>query len=342
VTNLHDSLFRYVFGQPEHAAPLLRSALPEPVTRIIDWSSLRRQPDPQVDERQQQQQCDLLFAVRLRRSHATGSAMLLHVVLEHKSRGDRFTALQMHGYAAAVLKDQRRSRPRERFLTPVVPVVVHCGPRPWRAPRQLRDLFDLAALPVELIGLLPQSTFVLDDIAERSEVELRGRALSVAGLWALAALQFLPPVAEDADAFGRWLQRWGDVMHRAVVAPTGQDAVSAVTSYILRIARLDRPRLEVVMHEHTSDTVMKKFVSTWDRAIGEARRTGRHEGRHEGREEGLAAGRAELVLRLLERRFGGEAAAFAARIRNASVLELDRWAERLLDAATIDDVFRGP
>jgi hypothetical protein len=46
-----------------------------------------------------------------------------------------------------------------------------------------------------------------------------------------------------------------------------------------------------------------------------------------------------MLAHLLKKRFGRIAVAHAARLRTASIAELDRWALRLLDARTIDGVF---
>ncbi|MBI5852755.1 MAG: DUF4351 domain-containing protein [Planctomycetes bacterium] len=61
--------------------------------------------------------------------------------------------------------------------------------------------------------------------------------------------------------------------------------------------------------------------------------------RREGRAEGRAEERRELVLRLLTRRFGALPAAHEGILRAASPEDLERWAMRLLDARSIDEVF---
>ena len=76
-------------------------------------------------------------------------------------------------------------------------------------------------------------------------------------------------------------------------------------------------------------------MSTAEKLIAEGRAAGRTEGRAEGRAEG----RTEMLAHLLKKRFGRIAVAHAARLRTASIAELDRWALRLLDARTIDEVF---
>jgi hypothetical protein len=60
-------------------------------------------------------------------------------------------------------------------------------------------------------------------------------------------------------------------------------------------------------------------------------------GKEEGRHEGSVQGRAELVSRLLARRFGALPAAAAERLSAASAAELDAIGERLLTAESLDE-----
>ena len=59
----------------------------------------------------------------------------------------------------------------------------------------------------------------------------------------------------------------------------------------------------------------------------------------EGRDRGRAEGRCELVQRQLTRRFGPLSAAHEETLHAASPEDLERWALRLLDARSIDEVF---
>jgi hypothetical protein len=89
--------------------------------------------------------------------------------------------------------------------------------------------------------------------------------------------------------------------------------------------------LRVVIDEQIGTPAMKKFVSTWDQTVvaGEAK----------GKALGRAEGRAEMLLRLLQKRFGAVPAATRKRVLAAAIADLDRWAERILDAATLAEVF---
>ena len=59
----------------------------------------------------------------------------------------------------------------------------------------------------------------------------------------------------------------------------------------------------------------------------------------EGRQQGRQEGEAQLLTRMLERRFGPLSAADQARIQHADAEELLEWGERLLTARTLPEVF---
>ena len=77
--------------------------------------------------------------------------------------------------------------------------------------------------------------------------------------------------------------------------------------------------------------------------IQQGRFEGRVEGIQQGRVEGVQQGRVEgeraVLQRLLRRRFGASSAEVAARLRRASAEELETWADNVLDAQSLDEVF---
>ena len=65
----------------------------------------------------------------------------------------------------------------------------------------------------------------------------------------------------------------------------------------------------------------------------------RDEARDEGMRAGRVAGGRTLLERLLRRRFGPLSPAVSDRLHGASAADLEAWAENLLEARTLDDVF---
>ncbi|MFW6258793.1 MAG: DUF4351 domain-containing protein [Halochromatium sp.] len=66
----------------------------------------------------------------------------------------------------------------------------------------------------------------------------------------------------------------------------------------------------------------------------------REEGFQQGMQQGMQQGEAELLLRQMRRKFGPQAAEqHRDRIRQADLVTLERWSDRILSAETADDIF---
>lgn len=148
---------------------------------------------------------------------------------EHKSQSRRFDALQILEQVTAVLRTHRREHPRDRFLPAVLPVVLHADTRPWRSPRNVRDLFDTLAdyvfatsgLPTPVVQRLLTRRFTDPTMRNecvstaqqlRNEGKAEGRAST---LLRLITRRFGEPVADvvertrdgTLDELDHWLDR---------------------------------------------------------------------------------------------------------------------------------------
>ena len=83
--------------------------------------------------------------------------------------------------------------------------------------------------------------------------------------------------------------------------------------------------------------------STMAGVISRAREEGMEQGMQQGMEQGMDQGRVEgeraLLERQLRRRFGMLSPEVTERLSQASVADLETWADNVLDAPTLDDVF---
>ena len=68
---------------------------------------------------------------------------------------------------------------------------------------------------------------------------------------------------------------------------------------------------------------------------------GMQKGMQQGMQKGMQKGELNVLLRQLTRRFGPLDAATERRLQEASSEELERWADNILDAASLDEVFAG-
>jgi predicted transposase YdaD len=305
----HDALFRGVFGDPECAGELLRSTLPDAVTAAIDWASLRAVEGSFVDEALRGQQADLLFTAT-----AQGRATLLYVLLEHKADDDRFTALQLLRYVVRIWQRCRRDEPERARLPPVLPLVLHHGPQRWRAPRDLRALLDLDGLPSEFAAQQPAFWFPVDDLTAQGEHALHQRNLSVRSLLPLLHLQWLRRRRDTAALLRTW-----QTLYRALLAvPGGREIAYRLVSYTAAVSNEPTERLRLAFAD-LEPAMEAKYMTT--------------------AEQLMQQGRTQILLTLLEQRFGPLPEAVIGRVEHSTPAELDRIARSVLTAPTLAAVF---
>jgi hypothetical protein len=211
------------------------------------------------------------------------------------------------------------------LLPPVITVIVHHGDRGFAAPRSLSDLVSTEGLDRGIARLvlagLPRFRLSVVDLETLDEREIAERLTSAMARITLLLLQHVrgrPP----ADALAA-IARWSGVLRSVARRADGRSWLPAVWWYVLATTDVRVPDLRAVAAriEHEEEV-----VSTADKLIAQ------------GRVEGRVEGRAELMLRLLNRRFGSVPYDVAARIRAAGIDELDRFADRVLDASAPADV----
>ena len=199
--------------------------------------------------------------------------------------------------------------------------MVQHGDRRWRAATNVADL--ITKVP-GLERFMPHFSYLLLDLgALRESAEAQERNLAAA----LIKLENSPSfdvMMNVADELAAWLKERGNeaLMTSWVTASkaiTGKDWLGELTE--------EKPMLAKRMKE-------------WERQLrheGEAE--GLAEGLRKGEAEGLRKGKAELLTRLIERKFGSLDALTRAHIDAASLQDLGRFADRVLEAATLQDVF---
>lgn len=101
-------------------------------------------------------------------------------------------------------------------------------------------------------------------------------------------------------------------------------------------ALTDNERMQYERQFSEESEVMTGIVS---RAREEGVQQGMQQGIQQGLSQGEAKGERTILERLLKRRFGKLDASTRARLDNASTEELEQWAENIIEAGSLDEVF---
>jgi predicted transposase/invertase (TIGR01784 family) len=337
----HDRLFHAVFSSKERAAELIRSLLPDALGRQIDFSTIEPRPSKYTGAHLEGRHSDALFEVKV-----GGREALIYVLLEHQSRDEPFMVVRVLLYMALIWDGMRREETRPRYLPPIVPVVVHHGESGWNAATCFEELIDPAARDLEGLSVyIPRFELILDDLSRASDGELKARglaALSSLALWALRDVR-------NPERFFRHLGAWADLLNELAENPETASGAALLMRYITHVLGNDRTeqlrdQLSALAPaaEQTMLSIAQSIAEAFEqKGLEKGLEKGRKEGRKEGLEKGRIEERRTLVTRQLAKKFGPLPETAVARLQAATVDELTGYADRLLDAGSLDEVFGG-
>ncbi|NJK31434.1 MAG: Rpn family recombination-promoting nuclease/putative transposase [Deltaproteobacteria bacterium] len=326
----HDSIFKAVFSRTENAAGLLRGILSTNLAShpslaelagALDWSTLTLQPGSFIDEQLKPSHTDLLFSIQI-----AGKPVLVYVLVEHQSRNERRMPLRFHKYMGRIwtqLDDESYT-----VLPPILCIVLsHARPQ-WTGMLTFGALFDPEVISNPAISqFVPDFTIVVEDLEHRSDEDLA--ALRLATLPTLTLWMLRDGHAEELLWEG--LEVWAPQVIEMLRDPDGMLFLSYFTS---RFKDFSFRRLGDKLTEVTPDAkdALMEFIEQW-------RTEGREQGLERGLARGLARGQITLLTKLLSLKFGELSAQARAHLENANPTEIDKWAERVLRATTLDEVF---
>jgi predicted transposase YdaD len=330
VSKAHDSLFKVGFASKEAAQSQLRALLPADLLAAMDLDSLEVRPSDLIDAARnglRETPCDRLYAVRLREREA-----LVYVLHEHQSTPDPLMSYRLLRYMLRIWErwleaERQRTGRRPVRLPAIVPVVLYHGVKAWNVPQDFLDLIDLPpeSLPAARKHL-PSFEFVLDDLSQRSDAELRAR-----GAPALASITLLlfKHGRRGEDLVALW-RSFADLLRELAEAQDWAVGLEAVARYTHLVGEVRPAALSEIVEAAMGQDASEVVETTGERLI------------REGREQGVLEGERRVLLRLLRRRFGAVPADLELRVAGASQAKLDAWADRVLDAETLDAVFSEP
>jgi hypothetical protein len=309
----HDSLYRRLFDNPDMVGELLREFLAGPWLDDLDLGGMTRENATFHAGTGDRRESDMVWRVPRR----DGGDTYLLLLLEFQSTSDHWMALRVLVYAGLLwqhLVNEKRLPPDGR-LPPILPVVLYNGDRRWAAPLALHELVGLQG-DSPLWQWQPAMRYQIVDEGAFPEDDLAGRDALLALLFRLESSPDPAQAVVLTDAVLSWFRRHPGFervrsvfveMLRALLAPLAPGV--RVPDELLEMRNMLATRWEV-----------------WER------------NRDQELREGEQRGEANLLRRLLERRFGALPDWARDRIATADSAALEEWGLRVLDAASLDDV----
>ncbi len=116
--------------------------------------------------------------------------------------------------------------------------------------------------------------------------------------------------------------------------PDGLDFIETILVY--KLPRLSREEIKTMLALNDIELKQTRF---YQEIAEEERQIGEQIGKQKGEKKGMQKGEQILLQRMLTRRFGEFPDWAQKRLLQANLKQLEQWADRLLDAPSLDDVF---
>ena len=280
-----DRLFRHAFSTQQSARELAENVLPPSYRRRIAGARVTVERSSYVDQALRDHVTDLL----IRFDTPSGAQLYLYVLVDHKSQPQRWAPLQLLRYVAQIYSDLLRRKKQPRRLPEIVPLVLYTGAKRWGYSLQLAELVAAAGNATHVPRFRP----LLVDLARRKDSAFNG---SVRTVVALLFLKYLSRRIDRAAA-GVLLQ----AMHREPLTPELREFFQSC--YRALAARKEAEEIAVLVEAAKSygypDT--QEDLMTWEQEV-------KTKGRQEGISLGQLRDKQDVLIRLLDRKFGiGEA-----------------------------------
>lgn len=312
--NLHDRVFKALFS-PETAWPVLRAALPKALAEAVDPDSFARGPETLVNDELEEDHRDLVLSARV-----GGEAVLFYVV-EHQSQPDPFMPLRLLRYVLKVWQWWRAEHPQARELPAVIPVVLHQSDQPWKGPRSLSDLIDLAPELQEQLGdYLPRLQMGLLDLGATTTKRLAQFPGPPA---TRVTLTLMRAVRDRSRSPLEAVREVREAIVQLVETPKGRRLLTVALRYTV----LARPEVDVEAVRGELDAITGEEGAIEVTTV------------QEYMDQGAVLALRETLVELLVEKFGALSPEDRERLEQAELKDLQRWVKRLLSAERVEEVF---
>lgn len=203
----------------------------------------------------------------------------------------------------------------------ILPLVVYHGDQAWDVATDLMELIDLppdalrAARPH-----LPGFAFALDDLSTQDDAALRAREGPPLAKAAWLLLKRLRHAADPMAVVRSQL----DLLGLVRAQPGGETGFLVLLRYVLLVTDVEGSALAEVVARELGEEAREAVMTTGEKLI----------------QEGELRGQRRVLVRLLSTKFGADLPEeIRSRVEQASPNDLDTWTERVLTAASLNEVF---
>ncbi len=285
----------------------------------------------------------------------------VYLAFEFQSTVDKHMPLRMNIYCSLLLEQLVRTQPKglDSAYPRIYPIVIYNGKRRWTAPLQLSEWFGRRSSM--LSNYRGRCRINLVDLSTYKEWALQCEGSPLALLIRLEGAESVEELAEVAEEFTEWYQSSGVDTLKTDLTGLLKANAELVGGIELRnrlagvqdMGRLAETMKEWIAEKEAAGIALglkqglvqgreQGLVQGREQGLEQGREQGLEQGREQGLEQGLIQGKRDMLLRLVESKYGLQVREeFTETLQQCTKPEaLDRFADWILECDTVGDLYQ--
>lgn len=319
----NDKLFKHAMEDRRVAQEFFETHIPAFILRKIDLKSLQLEKNSFIDELYKHCEADIVYSAKIGKNRG-----YFYILCEHQSKIDKHIAFRLLGYMMRVMENHRKQYPKEA-LPVIYPLVLYTGEQEWNAPR---EIFDLFGDQKELMRDIFMKPYSLIEVRKEKDEDLRHRLWSGMVEFALKHQR-----SSDFEKFLEIFLPWVNEIDNQ----EGANYAQIVLRYVIH--DLDKGHEQLFIeksNEYLSQKLRGEVMTIAQQIEQRGMQQGMQQGMRQGIQQGLLEGELTMLINLLNRKFGRIPVQYKSRLQKADSIMLLQWAERIIEAKTIQEIFQ--
>ncbi len=273
INNIHDKFFKELMADRQNAIDFMQFFLPDSILKHIDIQSLEHQKNSFIAPDLKEVFSDAIFSIKLLNSE---EALLISILLEHKSIKDEHTPFQILSYLGQGYQSQIKQK---KTLKIILPFIFYHGKANWEL-KKIPDFFS--NYPNELISFIPHFDIFFVDLKKLEDTEI----FKIMNTFLSAALIVQKYSGSPKELEKQFIRILNTISHL-----TNRNFFVTLVVYFFNNSKFNITELVELM-EHIPQNIKKEIMNTYDFI----EQKGIEKGFEKGIEKGIEKKEMELVI----------------------------------------------
>ena len=324
-----DNFYHQFFSNAEVVADLIKTVQPGLLAEL-DVNSFVQVSNEFISADMRARRSDVFWKVKWHSKEQVAEEgwLYIYILLEFKSRAERFCILQVLEYLVLAYRDliNKNALTASQKLPPLLPIVLYNGDIPWQQPKSLAELIEPG--PVFFKPYIPDFNLLVIDENDYRDAPLEMTSL-ISAIFTFENSRHPLDLKSVTEAFFVWFNSHPKQQLKQTIINRVKHSLKNVLSP------------DILNQVSTLEELSPMFATRAEKFMEQQKQQwqyfGWQEGRQEGRQEGEIHGKRAFLMITLTKRFEAVSALAKQLVESADAQQLDDWLDVALKVNSLDE-----